>query len=68
MSAVQCDYLDTEGRCEGMYKGFGCIEDKCRQESKIKPKKCVHLRGDGFCEKLGKLNCIGETDCADFIT
>ena len=63
---VECDYLDLEGRCEGLYKGFGCIQDKCMQESKKRPAGCKHLRDDGYCLKLGKLHCSGESNCDSF--
>ena len=63
---IECDYLDNDARCEGLYKGFGCIKDKCQQPSKIKPEACSHMRHDGFCEKLGKLSCIGEKNCMSF--
>ena len=45
---IECDYLDQDDRCEGLYKGFGCIKDKCQQPSKIKPDTCSHRRYDGF--------------------
>lgn len=38
MSAVKCDFLTDEGRCEGLYKGFGCIEHKCRHKVKTREK------------------------------
>ncbi len=63
---IECDYVDNDGRCEGLYKGFGCIKDKCQQPSKSKPNACTHLRHDGFCLKLGKLSCIGEENCNSF--
>lgn len=64
--SIECDYLGQDDRCEGLYKGFGCIKDKCQQPSKTKPDTCSHMRYDGFCEKLGKLSCIGGENCNSF--
>ena len=56
---IECDYIDNDGRCEGLYKGFGCIKDKCQQPSKVKPNACAHMRH-------GKLSCIGGENCNSF--
>lgn len=66
---IECDYLTDENRCDGLYKGFGCIKDKCQVENKKRPEGCIHKRQeDGFCEKLGKLFCPGGDSCSSFET
>ena len=67
MSQVDCRHLDEEGICQGKYKGFGCIGDKCQDPTRgPKLSGCKFLRGDGYCKKHGKFECPGEKDCYDY--
>ncbi len=56
MNEQECDFLDRDGRCEGLYKGFGCIKDKCKQTERTK-------NGDDYCSKCGKFHSSGQADC-----
>jgi len=64
MTDVDCQHLDEDRNCKGLYSGFGCIEDKCKDPSKGMG-SCIHMRGDGYCKKLGKFHCNGK-DCEGF--
>ena len=58
---MECDYLDTEGRCTGQYKGFSCIKDKCRAGEK---KRCEFSTPEGFyCLKYQRFECVGLENC-----
>lgn len=66
MSKIDCKHLDEEGICQGKYKGFGCIEDKCQDPTRgPKTNKCKHERDDGYCTLHKKFSCKGE-DCVDY--
>ncbi len=66
MSESDCKHLDASGICQGMYKGFGCIGDKCRDKTKGPgQKRCRHGRADGYCMKHKKFQCEGEA-CDDY--
>ena len=66
MSQIDCKHLDANGICQGKYKGFGCIGDKCQDPTRgPRESKCRHLSGDGYCRKHGKFECPGE-ECPDF--
>ena len=51
MSDIECRHLDKEGICQGKYKGFGCIGDKCQDPTRG-PKE-----NKGYCSKHKKFNC-----------
>lgn len=66
MSRTDCKHLDEKGICQGKYKGFGCIEEKCKDPTKgPRSNKCKHGRDDGYCMKHKKFQCEGE-ECKDF--
>ena len=65
MSQVDCKHLDKDGICQGKYKGFGCIGDKCKDSTRGPGNKCRFLRDDGYCTKHKKFQCDGE-DCEDY--
>ena len=66
MSEGDCKHLDGKGICQGKYKGFGCIGDKCKDPTRGPGnKKCRHGRDDGYCMKHKKFQCEGE-DCPDY--
>ena len=56
MSQIDCRHLDEEGICQGKYKGFGCIEDKCQDPTRG-PKINEENIDDGYCTKHNKFNC-----------
>ena len=67
MGDAKCKHLDAENLCHGLYDGFGCIGDKCKDETAgPATDACAHMRGDGYCVKLNKIFCAGKDDCADF--
>jgi hypothetical protein len=58
---MSCDYLDAEGNCTGVYKGFRCIQDKCRAEAR---KRCEFSTSEGFyCLKYRLFECVGPENC-----
>ena len=57
---MKCTY-ESEGSCQGKYKGFGCIEDKCE----LYAQRCEHLQGS-YCGKYARFFCVGSEDCASF--
>lgn len=67
MTEAKCRHIDEEGVCHGLYDGFGCIGDICK-DSTAGPSssKCGHMRGDGYCKKFGKFHCLGEEECEEF--
>jgi hypothetical protein len=61
-----CRHLGSDGICQGKYKGFGCIGDRCKDPTRGPGKpRCRHGRADGYCKKHRKFECAGE-DCPDF--
>ena len=67
MTEIECRNIDENGICRGLYDGFGCIADKCK-DSTAGPgvSRCAHMRGDGYCKKFGKFHCMGEDKCDEF--
>ncbi len=58
---MPCDYLTPEGKCDGQYKGFGCIKDKCQAD---KRKRCEFSTPEGFyCLKYRRFECVGTENC-----
>ena len=56
-----CEYLDPDGKCTGLYKGFSCIQDKCRAEAR---KRCEFSSPEGFyCLKYNRFECVGAENC-----
>lgn len=65
---MRCEFEDDEGWCQGEYKGFGCIKNKCAIYNKMILKdnngKCQYLATDGkYCLKYKKFFCIGIEKC-----
>jgi hypothetical protein len=68
VNSIDCKHIDEKGICQGKYKGFGCISDKCLDPTKgPKASQCKHGRADGYCKKLKKFQCEGE-DCGEYKT
>ncbi|MDD4308058.1 MAG: hypothetical protein PHU53_04545 [Thermoplasmata archaeon] len=66
MRESDCRHLDDQGICQGKYKGFGCIGDKCLDPTKGPgANPCKHGRADGYCKKHKKFQCEGE-ECRDY--
>ncbi len=67
MTEIKCKNIDDDGLCRGLYDGFGCIGDKCKDTTAgPASNKCTFMRGDGYCQKYGKFHCIGEDKCEEF--
>jgi hypothetical protein len=67
VNSIDCKHLDEKGICQGKYKGFGCISDKCLDPTKgPRGSQCKHGRADGYCMKYKKFQCEGE-ECADYL-
>lgn len=59
---MRCGHL-VDGVCQGMYKGFGCIEEKCTYFQELKEAVCEHLVSFGYCMKYQRFHCIGPEEC-----
>jgi len=58
---IRCADLGEDGRCQGKYRGFSCIKDKCRSEE---AKRCAWSTEEGFyCLKFNRFECIGPENC-----
>lgn len=58
-----CAYLTPDGRCKGLYRGFGCIRDGCRAD---REEPCAHNERGFYCRKFRKFECIGPGNCGSF--
>ena len=62
-----CKHLGEDGICQGMYRGFGCIPDRCayvrgRKEPE-KEERCEHLVEPSYCTKYHRFYCAGPESC-----
>lgn len=58
---MRCAHMDDEGKCQGRYRGFTCIKEKCRSDE---TKKCNWSTEEGFyCHKFNRFECIGLENC-----
>jgi hypothetical protein len=61
-----CKHLGEGGICGGMYRGFGCIQDKCAYikglQRAAEEEPCQHLVAS-YCAKFGKFHCAGAGSC-----
>jgi hypothetical protein len=58
---LRCAHIDDEGKCQGKYKGFACIKDKCLSDE---VKKCAYSTEEGYyCLKFNRFECIGLENC-----
>lgn len=65
--STACALKSADGKCQGMYSGFGCIEDKCKDPAAgFAQDSCVHMSANGYCEKYRKFYCLGEIGCQAF--
>ncbi len=61
-----CKHLGDDGICNGTYKGFGCIGERCilvREAVAPKPRTCEHLHESTYCSKYHKFFCPGQDIC-----
>ncbi|MFH0815873.1 MAG: hypothetical protein V1934_03550 [Methanobacteriota archaeon] len=65
--SANCQHLGEDGICNGTYKGFGCIGERCvlvREAQSPKPKaQCGHLHESTYCSKHHKFFCPGMDAC-----
>jgi len=65
--SANCQHLGEGGICNGTYKGFGCIGERCvlvREAQAPKPKaSCEHLHESTYCSKYHKFFCPGAEAC-----
>lgn len=67
MTVSKCRNVDDTGICHGLYEGFGCIGDKCKDDSAGPAEnQCTYMRGDGYCKRFKKFHCIG-AECVDYV-
>ena len=57
---MRCHYIKEDGKCSGQYKGFKCIEEKCKAE---REPVCEFYPNGFYCTKLGRFGCIGRSKC-----
>ncbi|MCK5548599.1 MAG: hypothetical protein KAI64_06265 [Thermoplasmata archaeon] len=57
---MRCRFDDGDV-CQGKYKGFGCIKDKCA----LYARRCDHLVNE-YCMKYKRFFCVGDEDCSTF--
>ncbi|MEW5937249.1 MAG: hypothetical protein AB1665_05470 [Candidatus Thermoplasmatota archaeon] len=62
---MRCIYL-RDGVCQGMYKGFGCIEEKCAYFQALKEAVCEHLASSGYCTKYHRFHCLDPEECEGY--
>jgi hypothetical protein len=61
-----CAHLGENGICNGTYKGFGCIGERCvlvREAASPRPRTCEHLHESTYCSKYHKFFCPGTDAC-----
>ena len=62
-----CKHLGEAGVCQGMYRGFGCIQDRCAYLRNLKDaardEPCEHLVEPNYCSKYHRFYCAGPSSC-----
>ena len=59
----KCGYLDNDGQCTHIYKGFACVWERCEYYKKIIDVQCPYKEGRGYCTKFKRFHCPGEDKC-----
>lgn len=62
-----CKHLGENNVCQGMYRGFGCIQDRCAYlrglQDPAKQEPCTHLVEPSYCAKYHRFYCTGPGSC-----
>ncbi|HUT27667.1 MAG TPA: hypothetical protein VMW85_06455 [Methanomassiliicoccales archaeon] len=57
----ECPQMGPDGKCQGLYFGFTCIEDKCRMQNR--ESQCKYCIGGDYCLKYNRFGCVGLENC-----
>jgi len=58
---MDCPYISEDGQCQGPYKGFGCIGEKCQVDKEV---TCPHLVDGYYCSRYHRFGCPGPSNCS----
>ena len=57
-----CSYQSKEGLCEGPYKGYACIRERCDHWKESHRCEYHDVTGD-YCHKYARFGCVGKDCC-----